>query len=59
MSLSDNDNLENLEPITSKTRHRGEGRSGCKAMLSLKFEKQTGKYIITQFKDGHNHLMIP
>ncbi|CAN1775081.1 hypothetical protein LINPERHAP1_LOCUS13223 [Linum perenne] len=28
-------------------------------MLSLKFEKKSGLYIIISFKNEHNHEMIP
>lgn len=37
---------------------RASTREGCKAMIHIKFEKESGKWVITRFVKDHNHPLV-
>ncbi|KAL7208287.1 hypothetical protein ACSBR1_030109 [Camellia fascicularis] len=37
---------------------RAETRTGCEARLYIKLDKGTGKYVVTDFKEKHNHDLV-
>ncbi|XP_028097951.1 protein FAR1-RELATED SEQUENCE 5-like [Camellia sinensis] len=37
---------------------RAETRTGCEARLYVKLDEGTGKYVVTDFKEKHNHDLV-